>query len=196
MSSYVLKLAGTSCNIDCTYCNEKSKELTYNENLTIEYIKKLFDCQDYEKVDILLHGGEPLIIGFDKIKKILLLLRHNKNKLGYTRVQTNGILLNEEWCKLFFEEFSDLKIDISISLDGDSYLNYLRVDYKNSDTTNSVQNVFNLAKKFNKKIGVLSVINKRHIENCDRFISFFEQYKENILFLKFNPLYTSREELD
>lgn len=196
MSSYVLKLAGTSCNIDCTYCNEKSKELAYNENLTIDYIQKLFDSTDNEKIDILLHGGEPLIIGFDKIKTILKLLRKNKNKLGYIRVQTNGVLLNEEWCKLFFEDFEDLKVAISISLDGDSYLNYLRVDYKNNNTTSNVQNVFSLVQKFNKKIGVLSVINKRHIKNFDEYLSFFQQYKDNILFLKFNPLYTSREELD
>jgi uncharacterized protein len=197
MSSYILKLAGTSCNIDCTYCNEKSKALVYNENLTIKYISKLFeDSNDNEKIDILLHGGEPLIIGFQKIKNLLELLRANHDKLGYVKVQTNGTLLNKKWFQLFFEDFQDLKIDISISLDGDSYLNYLRVDYQNKDTTTSVENVFLLAKQYNKKIGVLSVINKLHINNTQRFVSYFEKFKENILFLKFNPLYTSREELD
>lgn len=196
MNNYVLKLAGTSCNIDCTYCNEKSKSLIYDENLTVNYIKKIFEYSNHEKVNILLHGGEPLIIGFQKIKNILELLKENKNKLGYIKIQTNGLLLDEKYFRLFFKEFNELEIDISISLDGDSYLNYLRVDYHNNNTTKDIEKVFHLAKKYNKKIGVLSVINKLHINNTERFISYFEQYKDNILFLKFNPLYTSREEID
>jgi len=195
VSSYVLKLAGTSCNIDCIYCNEKSKQLHYNENLTIDYIKKIFEYSN-DRVDILLHGGEPLIIGIEKIKNILELLKKFSDKLGYIKIQTNGILLNEKYFELFFKEYSDLKIDISISLDGDSYFNYLRVDYNNNDTTKQVEKVFLLAKKYNKKIGVLSVINKKHINNSEKFISYLFQFKENILFLKFNPLYSSRDELD
>jgi len=54
-------------------------------------------------------------------------------------------LLDERYFELFFNEFSDLKIDISISLDGDSDFNYLRVDYNNSDTTKQVEKVFKLA---------------------------------------------------
>ena len=195
MSNYVLKLAGTTCNIDCVYCNEKSKQLHYNENLTLEYIKKIFDYSN-DKVNILLHGGEPLIIGFEKIKNILDLLRKYKDKLDFVKIQTNGILLDEKYFELFFKKYSDLKIDISISLDGDSYLNYLRVDYNNKDTTTQVEKVFTLAQKYNKKIGVLSVINKRHIKNSKNYISYISKFKENILFLKFNPLYSSREELD
>jgi len=195
LNNFVLKLAGTSCNIDCVYCNEKSKQLKYNENLTREYIKKIFEYSN-DKVNILLHGGEPLIIGFEKIKNILQLLKGYQNKLDYIKIQTNGILLDERYFKLFFNEFSDLKIDISISLDGDSYFNYLRVDYNNNDTTKQVEKVFKLAKKYNKEIGVLSVINKKHIKNSDRFISYLSKFKENILFLKFNPLYSSRDALD
>lgn len=196
MKNYVLKLVGTTCNINCTYCNEKSKLLEYNENLTLKYIERIFDFSSNEKVCILLHGGEPLMLGFKKIRNILLELRENSNKLNYVKLQTNGILLKEEYFELFFNEFSDINIDISISLDGDSHLNYLRVDYNNRDTTKDIEKVFKLSKKYNKKIGVLSVINKLHINNADRFVTFFEQYRENILFLKFNPLYTSREELD
>jgi len=194
MNNLILKLEGTQCNIDCTYCYEKVKDISYNGNLTLKYIEKILE--ENNNLNVLLHGGEPLMIGFNNMKDILLLLSKYKEKIEVVKLLTNGTLLNEEWCKLFFIEFNILNFELAISLDGDDYLNYLRVDYQNNNTVDSIIKAFYLVEKYNKKIGIFSVINQRHITNAGRYLSFFEKYKNIISFIKFNPLYASKNILN
>ncbi|MFF7524812.1 FxsB family cyclophane-forming radical SAM/SPASM peptide maturase [Streptomyces pseudovenezuelae] len=72
-------------------------------------------------VRAVLHGGEPLLVGRDRLR---LIARELRSALGEVasldlRMQTNGLLLDEEWCALLLDE----RIVVGVSLDGDRVSN-------------------------------------------------------------------------
>ena len=77
-------------------------------------------ARDYQIPDInlILHGGEPLLAGRDLIWQLATETRKEAGSEVTVRVgvQTNGVGLNESYLRLF----RDLDVTIGISLDGDS----------------------------------------------------------------------------
>jgi len=111
----IIKLTGTACNISCKYCFEKSKNLDFQEFLspaTLHNSLMQIDCQ----VGIVLHGGEPLLLGIDSFSKILSVVRKHRNKIRTVFLMTNGTLLNQVWIDLLFKEFKDLNIEMLLVL--------------------------------------------------------------------------------
>lgn len=73
------------------------------------------------RVRVVLHGGEPLLAGRDRLRLIAHELRSALGDVADLdlRMQTNGLRLDEEWCALLLEE----RIRTGISLDGDRVSN-------------------------------------------------------------------------
>jgi uncharacterized protein len=69
-------------------------------------------------LDIVLHGGEPLLAGPEVIayavRAIRAALGHRQQ--AHFSIQTNGVLLNQEFLNLF----EDLDLKVGLSLDGDT----------------------------------------------------------------------------
>ena len=101
------KPTGATCNLDCKYCYFLSKEMLYPgsrfrmaDNLLEEYIKQMIESQRVPEVSIAWQGGEPTLMGLDFFKRSIELEKKYR-KPGMTihnTMQTNGTLLNEEWC--------------------------------------------------------------------------------------------------
>ena len=73
-------------------------------------------------VALVLHGGEPLLVGPARMRKILTTLREVIERAGCAvdlRVHTNGIRLSSEYCDLFREHH----VRVGLSLDGDRAAN-------------------------------------------------------------------------
>ncbi|MBR5513156.1 MAG: radical SAM protein [Ruminococcus sp.] len=108
-----------ACNLKCTYCYESNKSMKYMQKDTIERTIE-FICRKSVGMDsciINFHGGEPLL-AFDNI----LYFVSEFNKRGVSAVYsltTNGVLLDEEKIKRFYEN----KIYLSLSLDGNAEVN-------------------------------------------------------------------------
>jgi uncharacterized protein len=73
------------------------------------------------EVSVVLHGGEPLLLGKTRMRVLLDILN---SQIGPTlrvdlRVQSNGLLLDEQWCALFRE----YGVKVGVSLDGDRTAN-------------------------------------------------------------------------
>lgn len=184
----ILKLVGSSCNINCTYCFEKSKNLfsteSINKDTLIEFINKIEN-----QIVITLHGGEPLIIGKKKIIELLdLLSEFYPNKITNIYLQTNGILLDDEWIYILFKKYKKLNIEISISLDGSFEMNSLRVNYNNQNTYNDVLSAYRLLSKNNINAGMLSVISKHSLNSYVEYIELIKKI-DNLKFVKINPLF-------
>ena len=163
--STMVKPAGSMCNLDCNYCYylDKSEQYAHNqpvmsESLLEEYIKQYITANDVPEVSFLWHGGEPLLLGIDFYKKALAL--QNKYALGKeinNSLQTNGILLTDEWAD-FFSENNFL---IGISVDGPEDIhNSFRVNKAGKPTFKNVMNGLNILKKHNTHFNTLSVVNK------------------------------------
>ncbi|HEX2745569.1 MAG TPA: FxsB family cyclophane-forming radical SAM/SPASM peptide maturase [Streptosporangiaceae bacterium] len=73
------------------------------------------------EVCIILHGGEPLLLGVRQARVVLETLRARLSPVTAIdlRIVTNGVRLNEQWCRLFAE----YGVKVGVSLDGDQVAN-------------------------------------------------------------------------
>jgi uncharacterized protein len=186
----VLKLTGTVCNIDCTYCAEKRKELDFSRFMTPQTLEKALLAVD-KPISVLFHGGEPLLVGPSRFRDLLEVIRRNHKRVVSVGIQTNGTLLDTRWTDLLFGEFADLDLGVSISLDGTRAMNGLRVTYAGDGTFDRVIAAFGLLHDVGRKVGLLSVIGRHALEHQDEYVQFLNGIP-NLLFVKINPLYDSR----
>jgi len=146
ISSYVVQLA-SRCNLNCSYCyvynmgdqswrtmpHFMSTEIV---SLTASRIYEHCKIHDLDEIFVSFHGGEPLLYGTSRMRNLLVrfsqALKGIKTHWG---LQTNGLLLDEEWIRLFAEY--DLKV--GISLDGPAKVNdRSRVDHQGAGTHSRV----------------------------------------------------------
>jgi uncharacterized protein len=122
----VLKVA-SRCNLNCEYCYMYNLgDETYKlqpKFMSDEVVNNLFlRIQNYiSKNNItdflfIFHGGEPLLIKPTFYQEFIKKANQrflNQISLDYI-IQTNGVLLNPEWCELL----GNLRVKIGISIDG------------------------------------------------------------------------------
>lgn len=118
------KPVGSTCNLDCTYCYYLSKEnlakgpgagRMSDETLEL-FIKQYIDGVTGEQVVFSWQGGEPTLLGLDFFRKVIAFeKKHAKpGQRIENDLQTNGTLLDEEWCA-FLKEHRFL---VGLSIDG------------------------------------------------------------------------------
>ena len=108
--SVVTKPSGAACNLDCTYCFFLDKARLYPEsNLRMSpevaetYVRThLADHPDGEVV-LVWQGGEPTLMGLDFFRHVVALgekYRRPGQQVKHS-IQTNGVLVNDEWAQFF-----------------------------------------------------------------------------------------------
>jgi uncharacterized protein len=160
------KPTGAICNLDCSYCFFLDKEEFYpgskfrmtDEILEI-YIRQLIEAHKTPEVTVAWQGGEPTLMGVDFFKKAIT-YQEKYRKPGMTfenTLQTNGTLLDDEWCE-FFKENNYL---IGLSLDGPRELHDAnRVDKKGSPTFDRVMRGLRLLQKHGVEYNILTTVNR------------------------------------
>ncbi|MCA1901614.1 MAG: anaerobic sulfatase maturase [Candidatus Hydrogenedens sp.] len=115
------KPVGPSCNLMCKYCfyYEKKKVLNNYKIMSDEvletYVREYITANPANEIVFGWQGGEPTLAGIDFFEKVLNFQKKYKNsKQILNTLQTNGILLNEEWAD-FLRENGFL---VGISIDG------------------------------------------------------------------------------
>ena len=120
MKPYVLmvKTAGSCCNMHCDYCYYLSKDHKHFMDTEIleKMIRSYFASYPGPIYSLVWHGGEPTLLGLDFYKTAVALEKKYlpKGAVCWNNLQTNGTLLNEEWCHFLKEE----NFDVGISIDG------------------------------------------------------------------------------
>jgi uncharacterized protein len=106
-----VKPAGALCNLHCTYCYYLEKQELYKdkkilkmpEDLLEKYIFQHFEACSEDYIIFSWHGGEPMLAGIDFYRKAVE-MQQKFNTRGIkiiNGIQTNGTLINEEWCRFF-----------------------------------------------------------------------------------------------
>lgn len=123
-----VKPAGATCNLDCEYCYYSDKRELYPESATLRmsddvletYIAQHLEASAGPEVVFSWHGGEPTSLGLDFFRKVVELQRKLKPAGWSIRngMQTNGVLLDEEWARFIAAEH----FAIGLSLDGPAEL--------------------------------------------------------------------------
>jgi len=112
------------------------------------------------KVTVVMHGGEPLLIGRRWVQQLLeearCVARANGVTLNVT-VQTNGTLLDADWVSLFNEH----KTSIGVSCDGPKEWNDLtRIDFEGRGSYDKIRRAIELLTATpGARWGVLTVVN-------------------------------------
>ncbi|MFV0450363.1 MAG: anaerobic sulfatase maturase [Vibrio sp.] len=168
----MVKPTGSVCNLDCDYCFYLEKEHLYPERnkdykMSLEmldmYIKQYIEAQDAPEVVFAWQGGEPTLMGVDFFRRAVELVKKynvDDKKVIHT-LQTNGLLINDEWCQ-FFKENEFL---IGISIDGPQELHdAYRVTRSGKPTHHKVMTAIECLKAFRVEFNTLTVINNINVE--------------------------------
>lgn len=168
IDTIIVKLAAP-CNLRCTYCyeynsgDESWKKLPKQIDLTVirkiaERIKEYCTPREITGINIIFHGGEPLLINEKKLNEIVSILREASYPVNLNiGMQTNGTLLN----KKNIEVIKNNNIKTGFSIDGNEEQNKLRVDINNKPSFKKAIAGYELLKTMAPECssGILTVIN-------------------------------------
>lgn len=175
------KPSGPICNMDCKYCFYLEKENLYpgssdfkmSEDILEQLIKQKIEAHKIDQVGFAWQGGEPTLMGVDFFRKAVELQKKYANgKQISNAFQTNGILLDDEWCD-FFRENNFL---IGISIDGPEKIHdAYRVNKGNQGTFSKVIRGVEYLKKHKVDFNTLTVV---HRNNADQPLEIYKFLKE------------------
>lgn len=118
----MLKPSGAQCNLDCSYCFylhkqdllQQDKQPRMGDSLLAAHIRQYLAAQGPGEVVFSWQGGEPTLMGLDFFRRVVALqqqYRQPGQQIG-NDLQTNGILLDEDWCR--FLKTHDFLVGLSI----------------------------------------------------------------------------------
>ncbi|WP_231618924.1 FxsB family cyclophane-forming radical SAM/SPASM peptide maturase [Nonomuraea sp. SBT364] len=125
---FILKIH-SRCDLACRHCyvyemadqswrDQPRRMSDAVADRAIERIGEHTARYDLPEIDVILHGGEPLLAGPDLISRLVLGIRGavgTGTRVNVT-VQTNGVRLGPA----FLELFDSLEVHVGVSLDGDA----------------------------------------------------------------------------
>jgi uncharacterized protein len=160
------KPTGAACNLACAYCFFLDKELLYpdsrfrmSDEVLDAYIRQLTESQRSNQVTIAWQGGEPTLMGLEFYRKAIELQEKyaRPGMVFENTMQTNGTLLDDEWCE-FFKENDFL---IGISIDGPRHLHdTYRLDKGGGPTFDRVMRGLRLLQKHGVEYNILVAVNR------------------------------------
>jgi uncharacterized protein len=85
-----------------------------------KFIRQYIEASEGPEVHIVWHGGEPTLAGLDFFKRAVELEKHYlpKGWECWNNLQTNGVLLDEQWAAFIAEQ----RFDVGLSVDGTAWL--------------------------------------------------------------------------
>lgn len=174
------------CNLRCPYCYNKEKHLkaTKDNTMSLETMERLvFNIARYYKHGtIILHGGEPFIMGVEWYKGFAEIIKKYKRRYDCTLVvsaQTNATLINEEVLEIFMEN----GFTFGFSFDG------LMNENTRGNTTEILKKI-QLAHKYGIKKGAISLVTK---ENVGRQIEEFEYFNMLGINVRMTPVFMANQ---
>src|SRR5277367_5175333 len=159
------KPSGSTCNIDCTYCFFLSKEALYpnekhrmSEDTLATYIRQLLEAHRTPTVTVAWQGGEPTLMKLDCYRRSVELVEKYRrpDQVVQHTFQTNGILLDDDWCA-FFKEHNFL---VGLSVDGPRDLHdTYRSDRRGQGTFDLVMRGWRLLRQYGVEFNILCTVN-------------------------------------
>ncbi len=189
----MIKPRGPVCNLDCSYCYYLSKEKLYpgsNFRMSLDvlerFTKSYIGDQQVPVVTFGWQGGEPLLMGLDFFQAAIEFQKEfqKPNARIVNTIQTNGVLLDEDWCR-FFRENGFL---VGISVDGPSSLHdAYRRDKGGKPSFDAVMAGVKLLKEHQVEFNVLTTV---HSENAGHPLDVYRFVRDDLgaMFVQFIPI--------
>ena len=188
-----VKPVGAHCNLACKYCYYLETESLYPEehhprmdiHLVEKYIIQHIKASPGPDVFFSWHGGEPTLAGINYFKRIVEIQRkHRPSNIHIVNgIQTNGTLLDDEWCRFLSEE----NFLVGISIDGPEELHSIyRQTPAGISSYNKTMRGYQLLKWYNIPFEVLCVVNAQNVYQPLQVYRFFKDLGAQ--FITFLPL--------
>jgi uncharacterized protein len=177
-----VKPIGSICNLDCHYCYYLKKKDLYPkgasfrmpDSLLEEYIIQHIAASSGSVINFSWHGGEPIILGLDYFRKIVTLQRKHqpRNQRITNGIQTNGTLLDEDWCRFLAEE----GFAVGLSLDGPQGMHdRYRVTKGQNPTHKEAMRGYGLLRRHQIPCDILCVVHAENVQHPTEVYRFFKQ---------------------
>ena len=196
--SILLKPASSGCNLRCAYCfyADEAKARTIPnygrmpEAVSHALIEKAVEAAE-GSVTFLFQGGEPTLAGLDFFRDFVAHVKKTvpPNLAVYYAIQTNGTLLDQEWCRFFKEN----RFLAGLSLDGSREChNRFRLDGAGKGTYDRVRQAARRLEQAGVEYNVLTVVTgylARHVQSV-----FSSLCREGFRFQQYIPCLDPLEE--
>ena len=187
-----IKPIGSLCNLGCRYCYYLDKEHLYPEgeafqmqgNLLEEYIAQHIEASPDQIITFSWHGGEPTLLGLEYFRRIVELQRRHQppNKRIINGIQTNGTLLDDDWCRFFAKE----GFAVGLSLDGPREMHdQFRVTKDHRPTFEQTMRGYGLLQEHGVYTDILCVVNAYNVKHPLAVYRFLKQI--NVRYITFLP---------
>jgi uncharacterized protein len=180
ITSLLIKPASAVCNLDCSYCFYLDREADPYQSLparrmTLETLERLVDTYlfySYPNSIFAFQGGEPTLAGLGFFQKLVdFQQQHGRNGQSVSNaMQTNAVLLDENWCELF-RGYNWL---LGVSLDGPEDVHDLyRFNKEGRGTWKRVMESVELLKKQRVEFNILCVLSQANVGKPKELYRFF-----------------------
>jgi len=163
------KPVGSLCNLNCTYCYYLEKAHLYPDTANFRmrpevleaYVRDYIAAQPGNTVSFAWQGGEPTLLGVDFFRDVVALQqRHAGGKTIENALQTNAVLLNDEWAEFLAAQ----RFLVGVSIDGPRALHdAYRVDRGNAPTFDRVVAGLAVLKKHAVEFNTLTTVHRSNV---------------------------------
>jgi len=191
------KPLGAACNLACDYCYYLENQKLYPEenqklmtaDLLDEYILQHISASPGPDIFFSWHGGEPMLAGLQYFQQIVELQQKHRpeNVRIVNGLQTNGTLLNEEWCRFLSGE----NFVVGISIDGPEELHSIfRHPISGRSVYEETLRGYQLLRTHRIPCEILCVVNAVNVAHPLPIYRFFKELQAE--FITFLPLVEKR----
>ncbi len=184
---------GPLCNLDCRYCYYTGKQppggadarFRMPEAVLEEYIVQHIRASPGPVISFSWHGGEPTLAGLEYFRGIVALQRRHRppGKRLFNGIQTNGTLLDDEWCRFLAAE----KFSVGLSLDGPPELHdCCRVARGGGPTHSEAARAFENLKVHGVPCDILCAVHNRNVGHPREVYRYFKE--AGATYLSFLPI--------
>lgn len=196
----MVKPIGPACNLNCHYCFYTEKNALYQpgddfrmtDDVLEAFVRKYIGSQNIPEVPFAWQGGEPTLLGIAFFRKVVELQKRYANGKRITNsLQTNGVLIDEEWCAFLAEN----QFLVGLSMDGPKKIhdNY-RVDRAGKPTFKKVYRALKLMQSRGVEFNVLACINRESSAKPLEVYRFFRD--EGVRFIQFIPVVERQPDIE
>lgn len=193
---YVMaKPAGSMCNLACEYCyyldkvnlygGRGSKELMSDAVLE-RYTRQYMAATTTGTVQFTWHGGEATLRGLEFYRRALeYQRRYSGGRLVENCLQTNGLLLNEEWCR--FLKQNNWLVGLSIDGPGDMH-DYYRHNVAGKPSYQRVLRAVQLLNRHGVEWNAMGAINDYNGDFPEEFYDSLTEAPVGARYIQFTPV--------
>jgi len=187
----LVKPAGARCNLRCTYCFYLEKHAMFegatyrmSDQVLETFTRKYIAWQNTPEIEFAWQGGEPTTLGVDFFRRAVELQKQYGGGRTITNsLQTNGTLLDEEWCEFLARE----NFLIGLSIDGpppvhDRY----RIHADGRGSYAEVDRAIRLMKRFGVEFNSLTCVTRESAYEGAKIYRFLRD--RGVRFMQFIPI--------